>query len=61
MLPALLLNYFGQGALLLGDPAAIAHPFYLLAPAWALYPLVAAGDGGHRDRLAGGDLRAPFR
>jgi KUP system potassium uptake protein len=38
--PALLLNYFGQGALLLGDPTAAANPFYRLAPAWALYPLV---------------------
>ena len=38
--PALLLNYFGQGALLLADPAAIEHPFFLLAPDWALYPLV---------------------
>ena len=40
VLPALLLNYFGQGALLLDDPAAIENPFYLLAPDWALYPLV---------------------
>jgi KUP system potassium uptake protein len=40
VLPALTLNYFGQGALLLADPATIANPFYLLAPAWALYPLV---------------------
>jgi KUP system potassium uptake protein len=40
VLPALTLNYFGQGALLLADPAAIENPFYLLAPAWALYPLV---------------------
>jgi KUP system potassium uptake protein len=38
--PALVLNYFGQGALLLGNPAAIENPFYLLAPAWGLYPLV---------------------
>jgi KUP system potassium uptake protein len=38
--PALLLNYFGQGALLLGHPEAIQNPFYLLAPAWALYPLL---------------------
>ena len=38
--PALLLNYFGQGALLLGNPAAIANPFYHLAPSWGLYPLV---------------------
>jgi len=41
VLPALALNYFGQGALLLGNPKAIENPFYLLAPAWALYPLVA--------------------
>ena len=40
VLPALLINYFGQGALLLTDPAAIENPFYLLAPGWALYPLV---------------------
>jgi KUP system potassium uptake protein len=39
--PALVLNYFGQGALLLADPAALANPFYLLAPEWALYPTVA--------------------
>jgi len=38
--PALLLNYFGQGALLLGDPDAIEHPFYRLVPQWGLYPLV---------------------
>src|SRR6201987_1554990 len=40
-LPALLLNYFGQGALLLADPSAIANPFYLLAPGWLHYPMVA--------------------
>jgi len=40
-LPSLLLNYFGQGALLLRDPQAAASPFYLLAPPWALYPLIA--------------------
>ena len=39
--PALLLNYFGQGALLLAHGAAVTNPFYQLAPAWALYPLVA--------------------
>ena len=38
--PALVLNYFGQGALLLTDPKALDNPFYLLAPEWALYPLV---------------------
>jgi KUP system potassium uptake protein len=39
--PALLLNYFGQGAMLLGDPTAAVNPFYRLAPPWAMYPLVA--------------------
>jgi KUP system potassium uptake protein len=39
-LPALVLNYFGQGALLLSGEAEISQPFYELAPAWALYPLV---------------------
>ena len=41
VLPALLLNYFGQGALLLRNPEALANPFYLMAPAWLLYPMVA--------------------
>ena len=41
VLPALTLNYFGQGALLLVDPDSIRNPFYLMAPAWALYPMVA--------------------
>ena len=40
VLPALLINYFGQGALLLDNPATIENPFYLLAPSWVLYPLV---------------------
>jgi KUP system potassium uptake protein len=40
VLPALLLNYFGQGALLLNDPRAASQPFFLLAPSWALLPLV---------------------
>ncbi len=40
VLPALLLNYFGQGALILHDKAAIEHPFYHMAPEWALYPMV---------------------
>jgi KUP system potassium uptake protein len=38
--PALLLNYFGQGALLLEHPDAIKNPFYLLAPHWAMYPML---------------------
>jgi KUP system potassium uptake protein len=41
VLPGLVLNYFGQGALLLSDPRAIENPFYLLAPRWAHYPMVA--------------------
>ncbi len=40
VLPGLLLNYFGQGALVLRDPSAVADPFYRMAPGWALYPLV---------------------
>jgi KUP system potassium uptake protein len=38
--PALTLNYFGQGALLLAQPDAIKNPFYLMAPSWALVPLL---------------------
>jgi KUP system potassium uptake protein len=41
VLPALVLNYFGQGALLLADPTAARNPFYSLVPGWALYPMVA--------------------
>ncbi|HLA12637.1 MAG TPA: potassium transporter Kup [Pyrinomonadaceae bacterium] len=40
VLPALLLNYFGQGALLLEDPTTVENPFYLLAPSWALVPMI---------------------
>jgi len=40
VMPALLLNYFGQGALILGNPGGITEPFYQLAPSWAIYPLV---------------------
>ncbi len=39
--PALALNYLGQGALLITNPAAVSNPFYLLYPDWALYPMVA--------------------
>jgi KUP system potassium uptake protein len=39
--PCLLINYFGQGALVMRDPAAVANPFYLLAPRILLYPLIA--------------------
>lgn len=41
VLPSLLLCYFGQAALIIESPQAIANPFYLMAPSWALYPLVA--------------------
>ncbi len=40
VLPCLLLNYLGQGALLLSDSSTISDPFYLLAPQWAIYPMV---------------------
>ena len=41
VLPGLVLNYFGQGALILQNPEAVRNPFYLLAPSWALLPMVA--------------------
>lgn len=41
VLPALVLCYFGQGALLLADPSALRNPFFLMFPEWALYPMVA--------------------
>ncbi len=40
VLPALICNYLGQGALILNDPEAVANPFYLLAPSWGLMPLI---------------------
>ena len=40
VLPALLINYFGQGALLIHTPAAVENPFYRMTPEWALYPVV---------------------
>ncbi|MBL8316964.1 MAG: potassium transporter Kup [Burkholderiaceae bacterium] len=41
VMPALVINYFGQGAMLLADPKTIENPFYLMAPTWAQLPLVA--------------------
>ena len=41
VMPGLMLNYFGQGALLVHDPAAANNPFYLAVPTWALYPMIA--------------------
>jgi KUP system potassium uptake protein len=40
VLPCLLLNYFGQGALILANPKAVENPFYFLVPNWALYPMI---------------------
>ncbi len=40
VLPALICNYLGQGALILNDPKAVANPFYLMAPSWGLMPLI---------------------
>ncbi len=60
VLPSLLMNYYGQGALLLADPAAIEHPFF---PAGAGLVAVAdghPGDHGHRDRLPGDDFGGLF-
>jgi KUP system potassium uptake protein len=41
VMPGLMLNYFGQGALLIHNPAAASNPFYLAVPSWALYPMIA--------------------
>jgi KUP system potassium uptake protein len=40
VMPALVVNYFGQGAMLLNDPEAVKNPFFLMAPEWARLPLV---------------------
>jgi KUP system potassium uptake protein len=40
VMPALVLNYFGEGALLIENPSAISNPFYLMAPSWSLWPLI---------------------
>jgi len=59
-LPALVLNYFGQAALLITDASAIDNPFYQLAPDWMHYALVRLRHRGDRDRLAGDHLRGVF-
>jgi len=46
VMPALVTNYFGQGAMLIENPAAISNPFYLMAPAWSLWLLVMIATGG---------------
>jgi len=45
VLPALVLNYFGQGGLLISKPEAIRNPFYELVPSWALYPMIVIATG----------------
>jgi KUP system potassium uptake protein len=45
VLPALMLNYMGQGALLLAQPAAATNPFYSLVPSWGLYPMIGIATG----------------
>lgn len=40
VLPSLLLNYFGQGALIINQPESVEHPFYYMVPEWGLYPLI---------------------
>ena len=57
VLPALVLNYFGQGALLLRDPGAVSNPFYGLVPSWALYPMIVIATVGGGGRVPGPDLR----
>ncbi len=60
-LPALVLNYFGQAALLITDPSArLKIRFYQLAPDWVHYPLVAFATARHRDCLAGHHLGRVF-
>jgi KUP system potassium uptake protein len=45
VMPSLTLNYFGQGALLLANPEAVKNPFFMMAPDWALVPLVILATG----------------
>jgi len=47
VMPALLLNYFGQGALILNSPESISNPFYLMAPSWGVLPLVLLAQVPH--------------
>ncbi len=57
VLPCLVLNYFGQGALVLADPTAIENPFFLLGAGLAAPADGDPGHGGDRDRQPGADLR----
>ena len=53
VLPALICNYLGQGALILNDPKAVENPFYLMAPSWALGAARSSVDRRDRDREPG--------
>ena len=55
VLPALVLNYFGQGALLIANPKALDNPFYHAFPGWALYPMVGLATAAAHHRIAGDD------
>ena len=57
VLPSLIINYFGQGALVLARPEAIENPFYLLYPEWALVPDGHPRDARDHHRQPGGDHR----
>ena len=56
VLPALLLNYFGQGSLVLRHPEAAANSFYMMVPSWALLPLVRARYGCYHHCVTGADF-----
>ena len=56
VLPALVLNYFGQGALIISDPTALDNPFFLSGPHWVRLPLVALA-AWQPHRQPGGDFR----
>ena len=60
VLPALLLNYAGQVALFLGDPAMDGNPFFRLAPSWSIYPLVGLATDCHDHRQPGDHHRIVF-
>ena len=60
VLPALLLNYFGQAALILNTPSTVANPFYQMVPGWGALSGGDSGDDGDRDRLTSPDFRGLF-
>ena len=60
VLPALICNYLGQGALVLKDPEAVKDPFFLMAPEWALDSLRDSGDGGNGHRQSQAVITGAF-